>query len=69
MISSFNVKKLVKVRLNYNGIDKVVDAKKGDKIGKIAFQNGAELPFSCGGLCQCGTCHVYIRKGWSCLMK
>jgi len=29
----------------------------------ILLDNGIELDHTCGGVCACSTCHVYIRKG------
>jgi 2Fe-2S ferredoxin len=29
----------------------------------ILLENGIELDHTCGGVCACATCHVYIRKG------
>jgi 2Fe-2S ferredoxin len=29
----------------------------------IALANGVELDHSCGGVCACSTCHVYVRQG------
>jgi 2Fe-2S ferredoxin len=29
----------------------------------ILLENGIELDHTCGGVCACSTCHVYIRKG------
>lgn len=29
----------------------------------IAEQSGVEINHSCGGVCACSTCHVYVEKG------
>ena len=29
----------------------------------ILLDNGVELDHTCGGVCACSTCHVYIRSG------
>ena len=29
----------------------------------IAMEAGVEINHSCGGVCACSTCHVYVQKG------
>jgi ferredoxin, 2Fe-2S len=29
----------------------------------IAFSSGVSINHSCGGVCACSTCHVYVQKG------
>jgi len=29
----------------------------------ILLANGVELDHTCGGVCACSTCHIYVRKG------
>lgn len=60
---------MVRVKFTGHGIDKVVEGSKGDKIIRLALENQVELPVGCRGLCQCGTCHVYIKKGGELLPK
>ncbi len=37
--------------------------KPGQNLLEIALGNGVALNHSCGGVCACSTCHIYIRQG------
>lgn len=41
----------------------VVQARKGDSILGAALDAGINIEHSCGGVCACSTCHVYIQDG------
>jgi ferredoxin, 2Fe-2S len=43
--------------------DVTVEAQKGESILEAAESAGAQVGHSCGGVCACSTCHVYVRKG------
>ncbi len=43
--------------------DVTVEAKPGTTLLDAAEQAGAHVGHSCGGVCACSTCHVWIRKG------
>jgi 2Fe-2S ferredoxin len=36
---------------------------KGESILETAMDNGINIEHSCGGVCACSTCHVYLNKG------
>lgn len=38
---------------------------KGESILETAMDNGINIEHSCGGVCACSTCHVYLNKGES----
>lgn len=43
--------------------DVTVEVRPGTTILDAAEQAGAHVGHSCGGVCACSTCHVWIRKG------
>ncbi|XXF80347.1 2Fe-2S iron-sulfur cluster-binding protein [Myxococcaceae bacterium GXIMD 01537] len=43
--------------------DVTVEVKPGTTLLEAAEQAGAHVGHSCGGVCGCSTCHVWIRKG------
>lgn len=43
--------------------DITVEVKSGATLLEAAEQGGAHVGHSCGGVCGCSTCHVWIRKG------
>ncbi len=38
-------------------------AAKGQSVLEVADMAGIEIEHSCGGVCACSTCHVYIESG------
>lgn len=40
-----------------------VDVPPGTILLDAAEQSGAQVGHSCGGVCGCSTCHVWVRKG------
>lgn len=40
-----------------------VEVKEGTTLLEAAEEAGAKVGHSCGGVCACSTCHVWIRKG------
>jgi 2Fe-2S ferredoxin len=43
--------------------DATAEVKPGTTLLEAAEQCGAQVGHSCGGVCGCSTCHVWIRKG------
>lgn len=43
--------------------DATVEVKSGTTLLEAAETCGAHVGHSCGGVCGCSTCHVWIRKG------
>ena len=43
--------------------DLTVEVPKGTSILEAAEECGAQVGHSCGGVCACSTCHVYVKKG------
>jgi len=41
----------------------VIKGRKGDSVLGACLDAGIELEHSCGGVCACSTCHVYINAG------
>lgn len=41
----------------------VVKAAPGQNLLNIAIEAGIEIEHSCGGVCACSTCHVWVNKG------
>ena len=44
-------------------------AHKGETLLEAALDNGVNIEHSCGGVCACSTCHVYINEGGNALSK
>jgi len=38
-------------------------AAKGEHLLEIAVEHGINIEHSCGGVCACSTCHIYIEQG------
>jgi 2Fe-2S ferredoxin len=43
--------------------DKTVEVPEGTTLLEAAEQCHAQVGHSCGGVCACSTCHVWVRKG------
>ena len=43
--------------------DVTVEVSPGTTLLEAAEQGGAQVGHSCGGVCACSTCHVWVRKG------
>lgn len=41
----------------------LIQARRGDSILGAALDAGIQIEHSCGGVCACSTCHVYIKDG------
>ena len=42
-----------------------MSAEVGESLMKTAIRNNVEgIDADCGGLCACGTCHVYVENPW-----
>ncbi len=43
--------------------DVTVEVPKGTTVLEAAEQCGAQVGHSCGGVCACSTCHIWVRQG------
>ena len=43
--------------------DTTVEVPEGTSLLEAAEKAGAHVGHSCGGVCACSTCHVYVKKG------
>ena len=43
--------------------DATVEVKPGTTLLEAAEEAGAHVGHSCGGVCACSTCHVWVKKG------
>jgi len=41
-----------------------IQAREGDSLMEALREHEWGVPAICGGLCSCGTCHVYLDKEW-----
>ncbi len=41
----------------------------GESVLEIALEHGINIEHSCGGVCACSTCHVYVQKGQELLQE
>lgn len=62
MLSTF-VKRNLNIKITGRGIDKVIQAKKGDNIVHLCEELKIPIPMACEGNGACATCHVYVNKG------
>lgn len=42
---------------------KEILARRGEHLLEVAMDHGINIEHSCGGVCACSTCHVYIENG------
>lgn len=42
-----------------------VQAREGDSLMETLREHEWGVPAICGGLCSCGTCHVYLDEEWT----
>ncbi len=54
---------MTKVTFQYAGLTKIVDAKSGESILKIAIDNGIPMEHACGGNGFCTTCLCKVTRG------
>jgi ferredoxin, 2Fe-2S len=52
-----------KVRFHSPFDDLEIEVPEGSTLLEAAENCGAHVGHSCGGVCACSTCHVYVRKG------
>lgn len=51
--------------IDTQGQQTIVEAEAGETLMKAALRNDVKgIDADCGGLCACGTCHVYIHSPW-----
>lgn len=51
--------------IDAKGLQTIVQAEPGENLMKAAIRNNVKgIDADCGGLCACGTCHVYIDRSW-----
>jgi len=41
----------------------IIEGVVGDNLLELALNNGINIEHSCGGVCACSTCHIYVEKG------
>lgn len=54
---------MTRVRFSCQGEQWVADVPEGTSLLDAADACGAWVGHSCGGVCACSTCHVYLRSG------
>ena len=47
----------------------VVKGGVGESLLEVALDAGINIEHSCGGVCACSTCHVYVEKGMNLLTE
>lgn len=51
--------------IDAKGLQTTVEAEAGESLMKTAIRNDIKgIDADCGGLCACGTCHVYVESSW-----
>lgn len=52
--------------IGFDGQRRSVQASEGESLMRAATDNGISgIDGDCGGLCACGTCHVYVQPPWA----
>lgn len=52
--------------IDATGLQTTVDAEIGESLMKTAIRNDVRgIDADCGGVCACGTCHVYVESPWN----
>lgn len=57
----------VTLRNRIDGEEHTVEVPAGTSLLEAAEKVGARMGHSCGGVCGCSTCHLYVREGASAL--
>ncbi|HUP92664.1 MAG TPA: 2Fe-2S iron-sulfur cluster-binding protein [Solimonas sp.] len=47
------------------GARQTLDSPAGRPLMEVLRDSGLGLQGTCGGMCSCGTCHVYVAKTWA----
>jgi 2Fe-2S ferredoxin len=47
-----------------DGTEATLDAPDGRPLMDILRDSGTGVEGTCGGMCSCGTCHVYVDAAW-----
>ncbi len=47
-----------------DGVSKILEAKNGHSVMEVLRDANMGVDGTCGGVCACGTCHVYVTDGW-----
>ena len=51
--------------IDHNGNNYQINANQGDSLMEAAISNNVPgIDADCGGLCACGTCHVFVELNW-----
>jgi 2Fe-2S ferredoxin len=54
----------VRVTPRGGGAEQVLDAPDGRPLMETLRDSDTGVIGTCGGMCSCGTCHVYVKEGW-----
>jgi 2Fe-2S ferredoxin len=54
----------VRVTPRGGGAEQVVDASDARPLMEVLRDSNFDLIGTCGGMCSCGTCHVYVKEAW-----
>jgi 2Fe-2S ferredoxin len=47
------------------GVEHAIEASNGHPLMQALRDGGAGVLGTCGGVCSCGTCHVYVDPAWA----
>ena len=48
-----------------DGAERRLDAESGRPLMEVLRDSGTGIVGTCGGMCSCGTCHVYVSEAWA----
>jgi 2Fe-2S ferredoxin len=54
----------VRVTPRGGGADQTLDAPDGRPLMEALRDSDTGVIGTCGGMCSCGTCHVYVKESW-----
>ncbi len=50
--------------LDREGVMQTLDAPNGTPLMEVLRDEDMDVEGTCGGICSCGTCHVYVNEAW-----
>ena len=50
--------------IDRDGNEQKLDAPNGTPLMELLRDEDMDVEGTCGGICSCGTCHVYVNEAW-----
>jgi 2Fe-2S ferredoxin len=56
---------LIKIQVtDLDGVEHEIEGQEGDSLMEVLREYDWGVAAICGGMCSCGTCHVYLEESW-----